>query len=338
MLIMSGAIALSWHDGKMVQEAIAEARHARSVLDLNETVLSAMKDAEIGGQGFLLTGDKKYLEPYQRALASIPGNLNQLQTLTRDDPQQAERVTRVGPMVSKVLAELEQAIEARENQGLAAGEDLAGKQSMDRIRELSGEIKNAETAALTARRDARQLHGERTRTATLVCGLALFVLFLIAGVMVSRAAAQSDSLIADLRVSEKRAAEMRDLLQTTLNSIGDAVVVTDVEGRVTFINPIAQGLVQYTQKQAAGMPVAEVFRIINEETRETVESPVTRVLREGTVVGLANGAQRQGDPDRRQRRSHSRSAGGHSRRRAGLSGYFGAQESRRRELAPGFHR
>jgi len=74
----------------------------------------------------------------------------------------------------------------------------------------------------------------------------------------------------------------------TLMSIGDAVIATDRQGRVELLNPVAERLTGWTQEEAAGRPLAEVFRIVNEETRQPVEDPVARVLQEGTVVGLAN--------------------------------------------------
>ena len=76
--------------------------------------------------------------------------------------------------------------------------------------------------------------------------------------------------------------------RVTLASIGDAVITTDIEGRVTFLNPVAQSLTGWTQEEAAGQPLDSVFRIINEESRQPVESPTVRALREGVVVGLAN--------------------------------------------------
>jgi PAS domain S-box-containing protein len=80
----------------------------------------------------------------------------------------------------------------------------------------------------------------------------------------------------------------RESLQTTLKSIGDAVISTDDAGRVSFLNPVAERLTGWTLAEAAGRPLAEVFRIVNELTREPVESPAEIVLREGRVVGLAN--------------------------------------------------
>jgi PAS domain S-box-containing protein len=73
-----------------------------------------------------------------------------------------------------------------------------------------------------------------------------------------------------------------------LASIGDAVITTDINGGVTFLNPVAQSLTGWTQEEAAGQPLDSVFRIINEASRQPFESPTVRALREGAVVGLAN--------------------------------------------------
>lgn len=86
----------------------------------------------------------------------------------------------------------------------------------------------------------------------------------------------------------QQAQSERERFEVTLKSIGDAVIATDDEGRITFINEIAQSMTGWTAAEAIGRPVAEVFRIINEDSRQTVESPVDRVLREGVIIGLAN--------------------------------------------------
>src|SRR6188768_989758 len=75
---------------------------------------------------------------------------------------------------------------------------------------------------------------------------------------------------------------------TTLKCIGDAVIATDAEGRVTFLNPVAEQLTEWSAHEANGRLLSEVFRIVNENTRQDVESPVEKVLREGKTVGLAN--------------------------------------------------
>jgi PAS domain S-box-containing protein len=89
--------------------------------------------------------------------------------------------------------------------------------------------------------------------------------------------------------SEARdAATRREQLRVTLQSIGDAVITTDTRGRVTSMNPVAAGLTAWTAEEARGRPLDEVFRIVDERTREPASNPAKRVLAEGRVVGLAN--------------------------------------------------
>ena len=88
--------------------------------------------------------------------------------------------------------------------------------------------------------------------------------------------------------AQREVAEQRERLRVTLGSIGDAVLSTDTAGRISYLNPVAERLTGWTNEDAAGMPIEEVFRIINENSQQAVENPVAQVLREGKVVGLAN--------------------------------------------------
>jgi PAS domain S-box-containing protein len=82
--------------------------------------------------------------------------------------------------------------------------------------------------------------------------------------------------------------EQNEWLRVTLASIGDAVITTDSNGCITFLNPVAHSLTGWKQEEAAGQLLDSVFRIINEESRQPVENPTIRALRDGVVVGLAN--------------------------------------------------
>lgn len=94
--------------------------------------------------------------------------------------------------------------------------------------------------------------------------------------------------ITERKRAEEALREREAKLATTLRSIGDAVIVTDAKGSVTFLNPVAQTLTGWRQEEAAGKPLQQVFNIVSEDTGEVVEDPVQRVMREGVVVGLAN--------------------------------------------------
>ena len=90
------------------------------------------------------------------------------------------------------------------------------------------------------------------------------------------------------RRAEIRASEQRELLGVTVSSIGDAVITTDVQGRVTYMNPVAESLTGWTAPDAVGQWLDAIFRIVNEDTRQPVANPATKALREGVIVGLAN--------------------------------------------------
>ena len=93
------------------------------------------------------------------------------------------------------------------------------------------------------------------------------------------------------RVAEENARliqEQRERLHVTLASIGDAVISTDAEGRVDFLNPVAEELVGWKTEEAASRTLEDVFRIVNEDTRQPVENPALRALKDGVIVGLAN--------------------------------------------------
>ena len=94
--------------------------------------------------------------------------------------------------------------------------------------------------------------------------------------------------ITERKRAEEDVRRQREWLRVTLTSIGDAVIATDASGLVTFVNPVAEVLTGWRSGDAEGQPVGEVFRIINEKTREPAPDIAECVLREGRVVALAN--------------------------------------------------
>jgi PAS domain S-box-containing protein len=96
------------------------------------------------------------------------------------------------------------------------------------------------------------------------------------------------SILVARRRAEEALRKQSEWLRITLSSIGDAVISTDAEGRVTFMNRVAETLTGWPESEAIGRPLPEVFHIVDEATRQPGESPALRALREGVVVGLAN--------------------------------------------------
>lgn len=99
----------------------------------------------------------------------------------------------------------------------------------------------------------------------------------------------ANAIQAARRRAEHELAREREQLRITLASIGDAVISTDAKGNITYLNAVAESLVGWSQLEAQGRPLSEVFHIVNERTRQIVENPALRALNEGVViVGLAN--------------------------------------------------
>ncbi len=99
---------------------------------------------------------------------------------------------------------------------------------------------------------------------------------------------QLNAEIARRQIIERDLRRERETLQVTLGSIGDAVIVTDAEGCITFLNSIAESLLGTKLEKSRGKPLLDVFRIANELTLQPVEDPVQKVFRTGFVAGLAN--------------------------------------------------
>lgn len=88
--------------------------------------------------------------------------------------------------------------------------------------------------------------------------------------------------------AEEALFEEKERAQVTLHSIGDAVITTDANAIIEYLNPVAEALTGWTMAEACGRPLSEVFQIVNEQNREPAPDPVARCLQQGKIVGLAN--------------------------------------------------
>jgi PAS domain S-box-containing protein len=277
--------AISYRNLEVVAENNRLETHTQAVLGEIEKVLSILKDAETGQRGYLLTGQDQYLEPYKAAINRVTPGLQTLKELTSEDPQQQERLVRLESKVRVKLSELESTIRIYEERSLATAVETVktdrGKKAMDDIRAVGEEMKQDEQDRLE-RRSARSDRSLQQSRLILLLGSAAVLALLLATAV---------GVLEHFKYRQKTAERIRGerkWLEVTLASIGDAVLATDNQGRISFLNKTAESLTGWTEALARGKPLDEVFRIINEQTRNKVENPVTKVLREGVVVGLAN--------------------------------------------------
>jgi PAS domain S-box-containing protein len=250
-----------------------------------------LTDLETGLRGYLLTGADEFLDPYNQALPQINTLADTLNARVVDQADQAGRLQQVLQDYDQWRQYANRVLQLRQAGGdyislVASG---AGKRIMDRMRvQMSAFIQHEEDL-----RDLRAEYAQQTDQVVIYSslGLALIVGALLAFFSRRQLVLLSNSYNQAFALARERAdqvAEQRARLQVTLASIGDGVIVTDIDGKVTFANPVAQALTGWNQADAQGQPLDQVFVIVSEETRRQVENPVAKVLREGTVVGLAN--------------------------------------------------
>jgi PAS domain S-box-containing protein len=299
VLVLGGAIlivaliaGLSYYDWRQLTIHNREAERTRDFIAQANALLSSLKDAETGQRGFLLTGDEAYLDPYRRAVLEIPNDLRVLGDKTPSDPGQQAAVQNIQQLAEQKLSELQQTLDLASRDQRAAALSIvsggSGKRIMDRLRQLCAEIGQTESQRLVESTQKAQHSENRTRLISTGGSSVLLVFLLGATAIIRRASMRRENLLRTVQVREKEVRAVRDLLETTLLSVGDAVIATDSQGRVTILNGVAESLTGWNAKAAEGRQLDEVFRILNETTRQPVESPVAKVLREGVIVGLAN--------------------------------------------------
>jgi PAS domain S-box-containing protein len=291
LVVAFTGIVLVYRAADAFETADRQADQNEAVSADTKAMLSVLKDAETAQRGYLLTGREAYLEPYTRALAAVPERLARLEgDIVRAENR--DRVRELRPLVGAKLNELATTIELRRNGRLEAALEIVladrGRQAMGRIRDLCGQIENSVKGPMRAAQREAQQSAASLRWYSGVSLMLLILLVAGASIVISRATSKRQQLMYELNTSRMDASHARDTLDLTLRSIGDAVISTDREGRIRFMNPVAEQLTGWNCAAAEGQALPRVFRVVNERTRETVENPVEKVLRLGTVVGLAN--------------------------------------------------
>lgn len=283
--LMLASVALIHFVGGNVLAGYQQIDAERTCEEQLQAVLSGIEAAETGQRGYLLTGNEDYLKPYQAALAQIPQQQEALRAMAAAGELPAGSVDDLIRLTQDKLAEMKRTIDARRTGGLEASLPIirggTGKATMDKIRTAILAMSSGETRKLQQTVDEAKVAVRRRTVVYLVVSLVNLAVLAWACRRVMH-----EIRVRDAAVNES--ARQKDLFSTTLGSIGDGVIATDAEGRVTFMNPEAERLTGWRSDEARGKPLGEVFRILNEKTRLPVGNPVDKVLRTGVVAGLAN--------------------------------------------------
>jgi len=221
-------------------------------------VLSSAAEAETGQRGYLITGNDKYLEPFQAAEQRLDAEVSHLAQLTRENALQEAEVPKLQRYVVQKLDELRLTIAVRKENGADAARSIVltdrGRQAMDSLHAVAARMEARETAMITASTAEYTRSRDWAVSAGLAAGITALVL-VTAFVLIQQRNIRSRVVAANALL------EQRELFRTTLASIGDAVISTDRGARVTFLNPVAESLTGWTSAEAEGEPLASVLRL-----------------------------------------------------------------------------
>jgi PAS domain S-box-containing protein len=251
--------------------------HADRVLDQSGHLLMLLVDMESGTRGYIATGDETFLQPYLEGAKRFDPEFHVLYPLLENDPPQQQRLKDFYAGYEEWEGYASRIIALRRSAKAdpTLYENQQGKRKMDALREQISKFRGAEEALRIGRVQAA--HQRWAWMVTSCLGLGLGVGFFLA--LFTRY--NVEKLGTKLLQSEER-------WTATLGSIGEAVIATDSEGRVTFLNPIAAALTGWQPEEALNQPIGNVLRLINEKSGMTADNEVLRVLKEKQVLSVAN--------------------------------------------------
>jgi PAS domain S-box-containing protein len=278
VLVLSGIIG--WRAAQSATEASeAIARNKDTLLSLERT-LSAVRDAETGERGYLLTGNESYLQPYTRAIADLSARVSQLRAGVYNDPATRQQLDELQRLISAKMEEIANTLQLQRSGNHQAALQLVltdeGRRLMEQIATRISGIEATQSAVFE--NQLGRLRRARVRAAASIIAVRLLTIALVI------------TLVLVVRRDTSRARLSEERLAITLQSIGDAVIATDPDGRIVTLNTVAEALTGWSGADAHGQSLDQVFRIVSEHTHSAVEGPVARVLREGRVVGVGNHA------------------------------------------------
>ena len=251
--------------------------HTDRVLDQSGHLLKLLVDMEYAKRGFLVTGDETFLRPYLEGTNKFDPEYQALFQLVADSPAQQRRLNDVyaGYQESE---EYDSRIIALRRAGKADPtliENRLRKSKMDTLRDEIAEFQGVEEGLRIERVQAAHQRWTFMVASCLLLGLG-------SGVFLAFFTRYNvEKLGTKLLQSEER-------WTATLGSIGEAVIATDSEGRITFLNPIAATLTGWEQEEALHQPIGNVLRLINEKSGMTADNEVLRVLKEKQILAVAN--------------------------------------------------
>ena len=293
---------LSYRNTRGLIEGADMKAHTFEVLGRLGGLISALQNAETGQRGYLLVGEESYLQPYNEGIASASQILQDLRTLTSDDPLQQNRLAVLEPLVADKMAELKETVDLRSSKGLDAAMQIVrtnrGKAEMDDIRKIVSDMRAEEDRLLKSRNEIEN-DGAKSTMAVILYGVPLaFVLVVLVGYAITK------SISSELAGSISQLSSMSSqiLATTSQAAAGAAETATAVSQTTATVEEVkqtaqlashkARNVSESAQKAAqisvAGRKSAEDSIRVMQQIQEKMESIAERVVllsEQGLAIG-----------------------------------------------------
>jgi PAS domain S-box-containing protein len=272
-----------------IQQSASSVDRADVVLLHANRLIKLIVDEETGLRGFLLSRNPVFLEPLHEADKQIEPEFSTLFTMVQR-PDQVARLRRLQAAHREWEQNAYQEIHsAPVDTSVMAQRMLQRKQDMDNLRAQMDEFLNI-VIGRRAEHSAADIEINQYARIGIVLLVALVaaVLTLETRRVFYKLTSAYNRQIHEIKLRSDESYAREQWLNTTLRSIGDAVIACDADGNVEFMNLVAEQLTGWSETDAKTKSLHEIFPIFNEDTRVAVENPVDKVRRLGTVVGLAN--------------------------------------------------
>ena len=267
-IVLGGVI--TFHEAHQHDDTNQWIVHTYEVIGKISQVQTSMEQIESGGRGYLLTGQKEYLSPYHTGIDSVGTGLDELQSLTADNPIQQGRLEKVRSYVNRAIAFLHDKIAQRDREGGVPSVGTQAKDNIDQVRFACGEMRRAETGLLDSRIADASVSARRAFTSfALLLSLAALLLsgfFVFIWRDLGRRRRDEEAL----RESDAR-------FRRVLDSAPDAMLITDEAGTIQLVNSQAGTLFGHAREEFAGRRLNDLLvqrAAANDGEDETM--PVTR--------------------------------------------------------------
>jgi diguanylate cyclase (GGDEF)-like protein/PAS domain S-box-containing protein len=272
---------VSYEETVGLMDSIRLAAQTRAVVDYLEDTLSLMKDAETGARGFIITGDRRYLEPFQVAMTLIPPRLEELQLLTASDAVRQKNTESIHKLVDLKLASLTNNIDARQARGFVGTARMeAGRKSMDEIRNLITETVRREKVMLGRQNAAVENRFDLMLQVILLGGVIAFIFVALASALISRDVKERLHVEDDLK-------KMNAVLEDAVEGISQL----DVEGRCFAVNGAYARMVGCEPEELIGTDWRET---VHPDDREMLQEAYQVMVKQGRVEAEARGLRKNG--------------------------------------------